>query len=130
MSDDLKPRSELIEGFRASERSGQEVAAAMLLDFNLAILVAHWRDVRVTAEDGPAELGGLADWWEALWDGSVIDYDQVSRMIDVDLDVAIRLVDRAVELRFVYPDGTTNEKVMLEARALVGAEIKRRVGVK
>jgi len=112
------------EAARGGER-GMEVASALLRDWDLVVLVAHWGDVRVSLP-GELRVRDGADAWERLWEVATIDLDQVATMLGTTIANGIRKLDRAAELRLVRPDGTVDPVALRAARALVASELTRR----
>ncbi len=117
--------SAVVADFKRSERRGAEIGSAYMHDVRLAILVTHWEHVRNVPTKQEIGLGGHADWWEALWGNCITDYDQICVMLDCDLNEAIKLVDRAAELRLLYPDGSVNQMALLLARGLTATQVGR-----
>ncbi len=126
----MATRFELIEmcKIEADKRDESVVGAALVSSWALVLVVLNWHSVRcVMPEDDSAEvlLGGLADYWEAAWDGCVIDFEQISIILDLDMNEAIEAVTRAQELRMIYPNNAVDKNAIDIARRLVKATLPK-----
>lgn len=102
-----------------AHRARETPAGAMiaLADPGLSALLALWplARIRVVGDGSPAT-------WAELWDSErvAVDVAHVATLLGTDLNNATRIVERAIELRVVYPDGT----IHAAAEELLGKKLE------
>ncbi|MFQ5503435.1 MAG: hypothetical protein ACE5F1_01405 [Planctomycetota bacterium] len=116
---------------RNADRPGAASAAAMLDDWRLVLLVLSWPQVQIEQ---------LSEWdrvsrnptWQGLWATVRIDEGQLGAILGLSDGEAMRVLDRAIELRMIYPDGTVSDSASEAAGSLtaVALEAASKKGVK
>lgn len=119
-----------LHGFkeRDATRTICDIAAPLLDDRDLVVLILNWPSIRCVQDlDGSLELEGVADAWEAIWEGSAVDYDQATTILGGDMQEAILTIERARALRLIYPDNTVDPFARKIARDIVRRQLGARL---
>ena len=124
---DLKvtPREEAAHLLAEAKAEQPGVAAmAPLLGpggYDLVMLIGAWHGVRVDFRS--TNTRPPADPWSRLWGFYEIRIADVARVLGTHTGAARAVVERAVQMRLVYPDGTTPDLAQTTATDLFKARL-------
>lgn len=102
---------DLLQWFKDREAADVEGALVLASDKRLALVVSVWgknpitpphADIEITC--GLPEESALA--WRRLWEATEFRHQDVADLAGMNVGQARSLVERAIGLRLVYPDGT------------------------
>lgn len=105
----------LLAPFKAAEN--KEVAALVLADSGLQKLLAAWPLAKVNCTSSPEEMVGLD--WTALWDKVQIDETHLEALTGMQALKLRKLLQRAIALRLIYPDGSLHDMALMVVRKKV-----------
>lgn len=113
-----------IDRFKADEFTDQLACAPLIDDLELVQLIGAWPQVKI--EQRTCARAG--DTWDDLWRHFVVDVDQIAELLNVSTAKAGALLERAIQLRYVYPDGDRNQTALVVAQGVMAAELQARAG--